>query len=156
MCFLLLKLWLLEPPSIHPFMFFKPSLIPFQALEKNKMISVMQFHKKKVSFLSLFWTVFRCMFLKSKDQMSYCPRCLFRISILANGSLRIWNATKSDAGLYTCIARNQFGVASSTGTLSVKGISSEFKAFECNLHCYYCFVAGKNENAHLIRTRRTT
>uniref|UniRef100_A0A674NSP0 Contactin 4 n=1 Tax=Takifugu rubripes TaxID=31033 RepID=A0A674NSP0_TAKRU len=43
-----------------------------------------------------------------------------RISILANGSLRIWNATKSDAGLYTCIARNQFGVASSTGTLSVK------------------------------------
>lgn len=136
MCFLLLKLWLLEPPSIHPFMLFKPSLIPFQAQEENKIISVMQFHKKKVSFLSLFWTVFIRMFLKSKDQMSYCPRCLFRISILANGSLRIWNATKSDAGLYTCIARNQFGVASSTGTLSVKGISSEFDALLFKFCCW--------------------
>uniref|UniRef100_H3CPG9 Contactin 4 n=1 Tax=Tetraodon nigroviridis TaxID=99883 RepID=H3CPG9_TETNG len=44
----------------------------------------------------------------------------YRISILGNGNLRIWNATTSDAGLYTCIARNQFGMASSTGTLSVK------------------------------------
>lgn len=60
-------------------------------------------------------------------------RC--RISILAKGNLRIWNATKPDAGLYTCIARNQFGVASSTGTLSVKGISSEFVAFE-----FYCIA----------------
>lgn len=46
-----------------------------------------------------------------------------RVSILDNGSLRIWNVTKLDAGVYTCIARNQFGVASSTGTVTVKGIS---------------------------------
>lgn len=51
MCFLLLKLWLLAPPSIHPFMFFKPSLIPDQAQEEKKVISVMQYHMKKVSFL---------------------------------------------------------------------------------------------------------
>ncbi|XP_067444421.1 contactin-4 isoform X3 [Thunnus thynnus] len=43
-----------------------------------------------------------------------------RVSILDNGNLRIWNVTKSDASLYTCVARNQFGVASSTGSVTVK------------------------------------
>ncbi|XP_041945617.1 contactin-4 [Alosa sapidissima] len=43
-----------------------------------------------------------------------------RISILDNGSLRLSNATKSDAGVYTCFARNKFGEASSTGNLLVK------------------------------------
>ncbi|XP_041748489.1 contactin-4 isoform X1 [Coregonus clupeaformis] len=43
-----------------------------------------------------------------------------RVSILDNGNLRIQNATKPDASLYTCVASNQFGVASSSGTLMVK------------------------------------
>ncbi|XP_061779965.1 contactin-4-like [Nerophis lumbriciformis] len=43
-----------------------------------------------------------------------------RVSILVNGNLRIWNITKSDDGPYTCMARNQFGVATSTGTITVK------------------------------------
>ncbi|XP_023851524.1 contactin-4-like isoform X1 [Salvelinus sp. IW2-2015] len=43
-----------------------------------------------------------------------------RVSILDNGNLRIQNSTRPDAGLYTCVARNQFGVASSYGTLMVK------------------------------------
>ncbi|XP_051752439.1 contactin-4 isoform X2 [Ctenopharyngodon idella] len=43
-----------------------------------------------------------------------------RIAILESGSLRISNATKSDAGTYTCDAHNQFGEASSSGNLLVK------------------------------------
>ncbi|XDV35441.1 hypothetical protein PO909_005388 [Leuciscus waleckii] len=50
--------------------------------------------------------------------MCVCLPC--RIAILESGSLRISNATKSDAGTYTCIARNQFGEASSSGNLLVK------------------------------------
>ncbi|XP_017335938.1 contactin-4 isoform X1 [Ictalurus punctatus] len=43
-----------------------------------------------------------------------------RMTVLESGSLRLSNAMKSDAGLYTCVARNQFGVASSSGMLMVK------------------------------------
>lgn len=45
----------------------------------------------------------------------------FRITISEDGSLKIVNVTKSDAGSYTCIATNHFGTASSTGNLVVKG-----------------------------------
>uniref|UniRef100_A0A8C3XZV7 Contactin 4 n=1 Tax=Catharus ustulatus TaxID=91951 RepID=A0A8C3XZV7_CATUS len=43
-----------------------------------------------------------------------------RITVLEDGSLRIVNVTKSDAGSYTCVATNHFGTASSTGSLLVK------------------------------------
>ncbi|XP_025741487.1 contactin-4 isoform X2 [Callorhinus ursinus] len=43
-----------------------------------------------------------------------------RITISEDGSLKIVNVTKSDAGSYTCIATNHFGTASSTGNLIVK------------------------------------
>lgn len=52
-----------------------------------------------------------------------CIYCLCRISILDNGNLRIWNVSVADGGLYTCVARNQFGSASSSGTVTVKGTS---------------------------------
>ncbi|KAM9074714.1 contactin-6 isoform 4-T4 [Megaptera novaeangliae] len=43
-----------------------------------------------------------------------------RVFILKDGSLKIHNVTRSDAGSYTCIATNQFGVAKNTGSLVVK------------------------------------
>ncbi|XP_061474555.1 contactin-4-like [Rhineura floridana] len=43
-----------------------------------------------------------------------------RYTILEDGTLKITNVTKADAGSYTCIATNLFGAASSTGNLVVK------------------------------------
>nr|XP_009687341.1 PREDICTED: contactin-6 isoform X2 [Struthio camelus australis] len=43
-----------------------------------------------------------------------------RVSLLEDGSLTLYNITKSDAGVYTCIATNQFGVARNSGNLVVK------------------------------------
>ncbi|KAK2534585.1 hypothetical protein Q9966_007228 [Columba livia] len=42
------------------------------------------------------------------------------VILLEDGSLRLYNITKSDAGMYTCIATNQFGVARNSGNLIVK------------------------------------
>uniref|UniRef100_A0A671Z1R6 Contactin-4-like n=1 Tax=Sparus aurata TaxID=8175 RepID=A0A671Z1R6_SPAAU len=41
-------------------------------------------------------------------------------TITVDGTLRITNISKSDGGRFTCVARNQFGTSSSTGTLMVK------------------------------------
>ncbi|XP_017282446.1 contactin-3 isoform X2 [Kryptolebias marmoratus] len=42
-----------------------------------------------------------------------------RITVLSNGTLKITNVTKRDAASYTCIAKNQFGTASTTGRLLI-------------------------------------
>ncbi|XP_033612925.1 contactin-6 isoform X4 [Fukomys damarensis] len=43
-----------------------------------------------------------------------------RVFLLEDGSLKIHNVTRSDAGPYTCIATNQLGIAKNTGSLIVK------------------------------------
>ncbi|KAM4613377.1 contactin-3 isoform 2-T2 [Polymixia lowei] len=42
-----------------------------------------------------------------------------RITLLPNGTLKIANVTRRDAASYTCIAKNQFGTASTTGRLLI-------------------------------------
>uniref|UniRef100_A0A3Q3GA80 Contactin 3a, tandem duplicate 2 n=1 Tax=Labrus bergylta TaxID=56723 RepID=A0A3Q3GA80_9LABR len=42
-----------------------------------------------------------------------------RISLSPDGTLRLANVSKSDAGSYTCFARNRFGMSSTTGRLLV-------------------------------------
>lgn len=54
--------------------------------------------------------------------------------MLENGSLRLSNVTRLDDGLYTCVARNQFGVASSAGSLLVKGKLDLMKLFSVLAH----------------------
>ncbi|GAA6074199.1 contactin-3 isoform X1, partial [Tachysurus ichikawai] len=41
------------------------------------------------------------------------------ISVFPNGTLKIANVTKQDGGIYTCIARNQFGSSSTAGRLLI-------------------------------------
>uniref|UniRef100_A0A8C4IGD6 Contactin 3b n=1 Tax=Dicentrarchus labrax TaxID=13489 RepID=A0A8C4IGD6_DICLA len=42
-----------------------------------------------------------------------------RITLLPNGTLKITNVTRRDAASYTCVAKNQFGTASTTGRLII-------------------------------------
>ncbi|XP_036427446.1 contactin-3 isoform X1 [Colossoma macropomum] len=42
-----------------------------------------------------------------------------RLSLFPNGTLKIANVTKRDGGIYTCIAKNQFGSASTAGRLLI-------------------------------------
>lgn len=56
---------------------------------------------------------------------------LLRHTIMDDGTLRISNISKADAGRYTCVAKNHFGTSSSTGALVVKGIYFPFTASGC-------------------------
>lgn len=54
------------------------------------------------------------------NKLKSCSASL-RITLLPNGTLKIANVTKRDAASYTCVAKNQFGTASTTGRLLITG-----------------------------------
>jgi hypothetical protein len=56
-----------------------------------------------------------------------CP-ALPRVTLSADGALRLANVTRSDAGSYSCFARNRFGMASTTGRLLVTGTFCRYAA----------------------------
>lgn len=58
----------------------------------------------------------------SVNTLKNCPTFL-RITLLPNGTLKIANVTRRDAASYTCIAKNQFGTATTTGRLLITGKS---------------------------------
>uniref|UniRef100_A0A8C6T3N3 Contactin 3b n=1 Tax=Neogobius melanostomus TaxID=47308 RepID=A0A8C6T3N3_9GOBI len=59
-----------------------------------------------------------------------------RITLLSNGTLQIANISKQDAGSYTCIAKNQFGTASTTGKLIITEIIvGESIVLPCQIAC---------------------
>uniref|UniRef100_A0A8B9H6I1 Contactin 4 n=1 Tax=Astyanax mexicanus TaxID=7994 RepID=A0A8B9H6I1_ASTMX len=62
------------------------------------------------------------MYLRWRDCGEHlsCWSFSFRWTVLEDGTLRITNVSEGDAGRYTCVARNPFGTASSSGTLVVK------------------------------------
>lgn len=59
----------------------------------------------------------------SKSTVTGCSAS-HRIALLPNGTLKITNVTRRDAASYTCVAKNQFGTASTTGRLLITGESS--------------------------------
>ncbi|EGW09154.1 Contactin-6 [Cricetulus griseus] len=70
-----------------------------------------------------------------------------RVFLLEDGSLKICNVTRSDAGSYTCVATNQFGNGKSSGSLIVKGLSSTgvqifnpSTQFLSMVAIFYCFA----------------
>lgn len=67
---------------------------------------------------------------------------------MEDGSLKIYNVTRSDAGLYTCVATNQFGVAKNTGSLIVKGIL--LSSFMLDEHWRYICISGPLSQCHTV------
>uniref|UniRef100_A0AAY4E8W2 Contactin 3b n=1 Tax=Denticeps clupeoides TaxID=299321 RepID=A0AAY4E8W2_9TELE len=65
----------------------------------------------------------------------------FRITLLPNGTLKITNLTRRDGGSYTCIAKNQFGTASTKPTRITQGpgnmeiIVGESIVLPCQIAC---------------------
>lgn len=57
-----------------------------------------------------------------------------RISLFSNGTLKIANVTKRDAASYTCVAKNQFGSASTSGRLIITGRSHLLPTMHYNIH----------------------
>lgn len=44
-----------------------------------------------------------------------------RVALLSSGSLKIHSPSKSDEGLYTCIARNQLGLKTASSWVKIIG-----------------------------------
>lgn len=58
---------------------------------------------------------------KDDTEVTACAKCKMEF-IEGTASLEITHLEKSDAGTYTCRAKNAAGSGETTGTLSVKGL----------------------------------
>lgn len=61
----------------------------------------------------------------------------FRIALLPNGTLTIANVSRRDAASYTCVAKNQFGTASTTGRLLITGEGVYLLLFRSDLRSVF-------------------
>lgn len=62
---------------------------------------------------------------------------MFSISIMFDGSLEIFNATKNDEGFYTCFAENDRGKANSTGYLTITGLCAFVDISRMLVHLHF-------------------
>uniref|UniRef100_A0A8C1WW26 Contactin 4 n=1 Tax=Cyprinus carpio TaxID=7962 RepID=A0A8C1WW26_CYPCA len=105
-------------PLVSQVIILTTRITPLSPFYKSVYVKNVCILKKYISRLLVELTISRCHWLLTFIPTIFIYCC--RRTISEDGTLRIANVTKSDAGRYTCVAKNPFGTSSSSGTLVVK------------------------------------